>query len=98
MIAGAWICLLSPLAAAVLITLAGQGLLRRAAGYLATLSCFVAFGGAVASLVGLLGRDAEEREVVSVAWTWLSAGSYRSNLEILVDPLSVFMMLVVSGV
>jgi NADH-quinone oxidoreductase subunit L len=97
-ITGAWICLLSPLAAAGLITLAGERISRRAAGYLATVSCFVAFGGAVASLVGLLGRDGEERSVVSTAWTWLAGGSYRSGFEILVDPLSVFMMLVVSGV
>jgi NADH-quinone oxidoreductase subunit L len=98
MIAGAWICLLSPLAAAGLITLAGERISRRAAGYLATLSCFVAFGGAVASFIGLLARDGEDRNVVSTAWTWLAGGSYRSGLEILVDPLSVFMMLVVSGV
>jgi NADH-quinone oxidoreductase subunit L len=98
MITGAWICLLSPLAAAGLITLAGERISRRAAGYLATLSCFVAFGGAVASFIGLLGREGEERDVVSTAWTWLAGGSYRSGLEILVDPLSIFMMLVVSGV
>jgi NADH-quinone oxidoreductase subunit L len=98
LITGAWICLLSPLAAAALITLAGERISRRVAGYLATLSCFVAFGGAVASFIGLLGRDGEERSVVSTAWTWLAGGSYRSGLEILVDPLSIFMMLVVSGV
>jgi NADH-quinone oxidoreductase subunit L len=95
---GAWICLLSPLAATGLITLGGERISRRAAGYLATLSCFVAFGGAVASFIGLLGREGEERDVVSTAWTWLAGGSYRSGLEILVDPLSIFMMLVVSGV
>ena len=44
MIYGAWICLLSPLAAAGLITLTGERISRRTAGYLATLSCFVAFG------------------------------------------------------
>ncbi|TML00607.1 MAG: NADH-quinone oxidoreductase subunit L [Actinobacteria bacterium] len=98
MIYGAWICLLSPLAAAGLITLGGQRLTRRAAGYLATLSCFVAFGGALATFIGLLGRDGSQRQVVSTAWLWLTAGSYRSGLEVLIDPLSVFMMLVVAGV
>jgi NADH-quinone oxidoreductase subunit L len=98
MIYGAWICLLSPLAAAGLITVAGERISRRGAGYLATLSCFVAFGGAVASFVGLLGRPPEQREVVSTAWTWITGGSYRSGFEILIDPLSVFMMLIVSGV
>jgi NADH-quinone oxidoreductase subunit L len=98
MVWGAWICLLSPLAAACLITLGGVRLSRRAAGYLATAACFVAFGGAVASFIGLLVRDGSQREVVSTAWTWITGGSYRSGLEVLIDPLSVFMMLIVSGV
>src|SRR6476619_5401176 len=98
MVWGAWICLLSPLVAACLITLGGTRLSRRAAGYLATASCFVAFGGALASFIGLLGRDASQREIVSTAWTWITGGSYQSGLEVLIDPLSVFMMLIVSGV
>src|SRR3954454_4017225 len=98
MIYGAWICLLSPLAAAGLITIAGERISRRGAGYLATLSCFVAFGGAVASFLGLLGRPPEQRAVVSTAWTWITGGSYHSGFEVLIDPLSVFMMLIVSGV
>ena len=98
MVYGSWICLLSPLAAAVLITLAGGRLTRRGAGYLATLSCFVSFGAAVAVFVSLLGRDAEQRSVLSTAWIWITGGTYRSGLAVLIDPLSVMMMLVVSGV
>src|SRR5438128_7345720 len=98
MIYGAWICLLSPLAAAALITMAGERISRRGAGYLATLSCFVAFGGAIASFVGLLERDGSQRTVVSTAWTWISGGSYRSGFAVMIDPLSVFMMLIVAGV
>jgi len=95
---GAWICLLSPLAAAGLITLGGERISRRGAGYLATLSCFVAFAGAVTSFVGLLGRDGGQRTVVSTAWTWITGGSYRSGFALMIDPLSVFMMLIVAGV
>jgi NADH-quinone oxidoreductase subunit L len=95
---GAWICLLAPLAAAALITLAGGRLSRRGAGYLSTFSCFVAFGGALTTFIVLLGRDPSQRTAVSTAWTWISGGSYRSGFEVLIDPLSVFMMLVVSGV
>jgi NADH-quinone oxidoreductase subunit L len=98
MIAGAWICLLAPLVSTGVIALGGGRLSRRTAGYVATLSCFVAFGAALASFIGLLGRDGSQREVVSTAWTWITGGSYRSGLELLIDPLSVFMMLVVSGV
>jgi NADH-quinone oxidoreductase subunit L len=98
MIYGSWICLLSPLAAAGLITVAGGRITRRGAGYLATLSCFVSFGGAVAAFVSLLGRNAEQRSVLSIAWIWITGGTYRSSLSLLIDPLSVMMMLIVSGV
>jgi NADH-quinone oxidoreductase subunit L len=94
----AWVCLLSPLAAALVITLLGTRLTRRAAGYLATLSTSVSFGAALVAFVALLSRDAEERRVETTAWTWLRARDFDVGLSLLVDPLSVFMMLVVSGV
>jgi NADH-quinone oxidoreductase subunit L len=98
MAAGAWVCLLAPLAGAVVITLLGGGISRRTAGYLATLSVFVAFGGAVVAFVDMLGRSTEERAELSTAYTWLAAGPFEVGLQVLVDPLSVFMMLIVSGV
>jgi NADH-quinone oxidoreductase subunit L len=98
MIAGAWICLLAPLASAVVITAGGTRLSRVAAGSIATTACFVAFGGALASFIGLLGRNASDRHHLSTAWIWIQGGSYRSGLSVLVDPLSVMMMLIVAGV
>src|SRR5207247_2948108 len=38
------------------------------------------------------------RVAVSTAWTWISGGSYHSGFEVMIDPLSVFLMLVVAGV
>jgi NADH-quinone oxidoreductase subunit L len=98
MIATAWICLLSPLAAAALITLGGKRITRRQAGYLATTSVLASFAAALITFFRLLDDPAEERSHVSTLWTWLSAGDFEVGLSILVDPLSVFMMLVVSGV
>ena len=98
MISAAWVCLASPLAAALLITLAGTRLPRRAAGYVATGSTLISFVAALVAFFSLLGERAEERAHFSTAWTWLSAGGFEVGLEILVDPLAVFMMLVVSGV
>jgi NADH-quinone oxidoreductase subunit L len=98
MVWGAWICLLSPLVAAGLITLGGQRLSRRASGWIATAACFVAFAGAVASFVGLLTHSASDRQFISTAWTWITGGSYQSGLSVIIDPLSTFMMLVVAGV
>jgi NADH-quinone oxidoreductase subunit L len=98
MTTAAWICLLSPLAAALAITLAGTSISRRAAGYIATASVGVSFVAALITLIALTDRAEEERSEVSTLWTWLTAGDLEIELSVLVDPLSVFMMLVVSGV
>ncbi len=95
---GGWVCLLAPLAGALAIVLAGTRITRRHAGWIATLSVFVAFAGALASLVDLLGHDPEERTHLSTAYTWLQVAGFQADMSILVDPLSVTMMLVVSGV
>jgi NADH-quinone oxidoreductase subunit L len=96
--AAAWVCLFSPLAGALLITLSGTRISRRVAGYLSTLSVAVSFVAAVVAFFALHSRSEEDRVVTSEAWTWLAAGDFRVPLDILIDPLSVFMMLVVAGV
>ena len=98
MIAAAWICLFAPLGAAIAITLLGQRLTRRGAGYLATTSVGVSFITALVSFAALLGESPDDRSHPSTLWHWLTAGPYHFNLRILVDPLSTFMMLVVAGV
>jgi NADH-quinone oxidoreductase subunit L len=98
MIAGAWICLLSPLVGALTITGAGGRISRRAAGWIATLATFAAFGGALIAFFGLWASDSADREQVSTAYTWLAAGDFEVQMQILLDTLSSTMMLVVSGV
>jgi NADH-quinone oxidoreductase subunit L len=98
MVVAAWICLLMPLGAALAITLAGGRLTRRGAGYLATASVGGSFVAAVVTFALLLGHSPENRSHPSTLWRWLTAGDFHVGLRILVDPLSVFMMLVVSGV
>src|SRR5204862_3481325 len=97
MIGGAWLCLAAPLAGALLITLCGTRIPRRAAGWLSTASVFVAFAGAVWSFFGLRSHGSEHGSV-STAWTWLEAGNFKVGMSVLVDPLSTMMMLIVSGV
>ena len=98
MIAGAWVCLVSPLAGAVAITLAGGRISRRTAGWISTLTTFVAFGGALVAFFGLWAADPADREQVSTAYTWLESGDFQVQLGILLDTLSSTMMLIVSGV
>ena len=95
---GAWVCLLSPLVGAVAITLAGGRISRRTAGWISTLTTFVAFGGALVAFFGLWAADPADREQVSTAYTWLESGDFQVELQILLDTLSSTMMLIVSGV
>ena len=46
-----------------------------------------------APLAGHTGRGE-----ITTAWTWLAAGHFNVGLQLLVDPLSTMMMLIVSGV
>jgi NADH-quinone oxidoreductase subunit L len=98
LIPAAWTCLLAPLGAALAITFAGNRITRRGAGYLATFSVGVSFVAAVVAFFELLGDSPEHRYHPSTLWSWLTAGQYDFGLRIVVDPLSVFMMLVVAGV
>jgi NADH-quinone oxidoreductase subunit L len=95
-IGGAWLCLFAPLGGTLAITLAGTRISRRAAGWLSTVSVFIAFAGAVWAFFGLRSHGSEHG-VSSTAWTWLQSGNFKVGLEILVDPLSTMMMLIVSG-
>ena len=94
---GAWICLFAPLAGTLLIALGGTRIPRRTAAWLSTTSVFVAFAGAVWSFLGLRAHGSEHG-TVSTAWTWLESGNFKVGLQVLVDPLSTMMMLVVAGV
>ncbi len=97
MAGGAWLCLLAPLAATILILLGGTRISRSAAAWLSTGSVFVAFAGAVWAFLALRSQAGHEG-TVSTAWTWLQAGGFRPGMSVLVDPLSSMMMLIVSGV
>jgi NADH-quinone oxidoreductase subunit L len=97
LIGGAWLCLFAPLGGALAITAAGTRISRRAAGWVATAGVFIAFAGAVWAFFGLRSHGSEHG-AVSTAWTWLQSGSFKVGLEVLVDPLSTMMMLIVSGV
>jgi NADH-quinone oxidoreductase subunit L len=97
MAAAGWLCLLAPLAGTIVILLGGTRLPRRAAGWISTASVAVAFGGAVWAFFALRSRSGHVG-TISTAWTWLASGNFQAGLEVLVDPLSTMMMLIVTGV
>jgi NADH-quinone oxidoreductase subunit L len=96
--AAAWICLGLPLAAAVAITGAGTRISRRAAAYLSVLTTKGAFIAAIVAFVSELEHTPKHRIHTTTSWTWLSAGPYHFGLTLLTDPLSLMMMLIVTGV
>jgi NADH-quinone oxidoreductase subunit L len=97
MTGGAWLCLLAPLVGTILILLGGSWLPRKFAAWTATTSVFVAFAGAVWAFLGVRDSSGHHGEVTT-AWTWLQSGHFSVGLQLLVDPLSTMMMLIVSGV
>ena len=71
MTGGAWLCLLAPLGATIAITLCGTRIPRVAAAWIATVSCFVAFGGAIWAFFSLRNQSGHHGEITT-AWTLLA--------------------------
>jgi NADH-quinone oxidoreductase subunit L len=93
-----WLILLCPLVGNVVIALGFRRWPGRSAGWLATLAIALSFAFSVAAFIALLGRSPEHRQVTSSLWNYAVSAGLDAKLSILVDPLSVFMALVVSGV
>jgi NADH-quinone oxidoreductase subunit L len=94
----AWLVLILPLAGSLISALGFRILPTRAAGIVGTVAIAGAFACAIGVLLKLQDLDAEHRQVVFVAWDYAKTAGVDAKLSILIDPLSVFMMLVVTGV
>jgi NADH-quinone oxidoreductase subunit L len=93
-----WLVLLCPIAGSAVIGLGFRRLRGTSAGWIATLAIALSFACSVGALISLTGRGGGHREVTSTLWNYAVTGGLDAKLSILVDPLSVFMILVVSGV
>jgi NADH-quinone oxidoreductase subunit L len=94
----AWLVLLFPLVGSIVCALSFKLVPARVAGVIGTLSVFLAFLCGVAALVNLLGDSPEARHHASSLYDYASAAGLDIKLGIYVDPLSLFMVLIVSGV
>jgi len=94
----AWIVLLCPLVGTILIGGSFKVLKGRTAGVIGTAVIGLAFAFAIATLISLLGHGPQQRELTSSVWDYARTLNIDARMSILVDPLSVFMMLVVTGV
>jgi NADH-quinone oxidoreductase subunit L len=93
-----WLILLCPLVGTAVIALGYRSLPGRSAGWLATLAIALSFACSVVVFVKLLGQSPDHRQYTSSLWNYGVSVGVDARMSILVDPLSVFMALVVSGV
>jgi NADH-quinone oxidoreductase subunit L len=96
--AWSWLVLLFPLLGSITIALGFRALPAKVAGAIGTAAIGLAFVCGVAALISLLGEEPEARHHASSLWDYASVAGLDVKLGIFVDPLSVFMVLVVSGV
>jgi NADH-quinone oxidoreductase subunit L len=96
--AWAWVVLLLPLLGSIGIALGFKMLPANAAGAIGTASIGLAFLCGVAALIHLLGEAPDARHHASSLWDYASVAGLKIKLGIYLDPLSTFMVLVVTGV
>jgi len=93
-----WLVLLCPIVGTAVIGFGYSRLPGRSPGWIATAAIGLSFAFAIAMLVALLDRSPAHRQLTSSLWDYANSVGVDARLQILVDPLSVFMVLVVSGV
>ena len=93
-----WLIPALPAFGAVVLLLFGKRIGEPRAGWIATTTMGLAFVGSIVAFAVLVGRDADQREQVRTLWTWFQSGGFVVKMGFLVDPLSVTMILFVTGV
>jgi NADH-quinone oxidoreductase subunit L len=93
-----WLVLLFPLGGTVLIALTFRALPSKLHGWIGTLAIALSFLAAIGALIRLQDLGEEERQVTTLAWDYADTVGVDAQLSLLLDPLSIFMALVVSGV
>ena len=95
----AWLVLAFPLAGSIVIALGWRALPGRTAGWIGSAAIGLAFVSAIGALIDLQSQPAGRRgTLTSSLWDYVDTAGVDVKLGILVDPLAVFMALVVSGV
>ncbi|MFI4993779.1 MAG: NADH-quinone oxidoreductase subunit L [Solirubrobacterales bacterium] len=93
-----WLVLLFPLLGTLIIAFGYRRLPGNTAGVIGTGAIGLAFLAALGALISLQGHAPAHRQLTSSLWDYAKTVGIDAQLQILVDPLSVFMILVVTGV
>lgn len=95
----AWLILFLPLLGFIGLSFFGDKIPKKQAGLVGCATVGLSFLVTLAVLGKLLGLAPEKRlGHVETLYQWMSSGSFKLDLAILIDPLSVFMFLIVTGV
>ncbi len=94
----AWLVLIFPLAGSIVIGLGYRRWSGRTAGLIGTGAIALSFASAIGAFSVMLGEPEDARQLTSTAWDYATSVGLDIQLGILVDPLSVVMCLIVSGV
>jgi NADH-quinone oxidoreductase subunit L len=93
-----WLVLAFPLAGLLVISLGWRALPGKLPGYIGSATIGLSFLASIGALVDLQDRPEDSRRLVDSAYTYAATSGFHADLAIFVDPLAVFMCLVVSGV
>jgi NADH-quinone oxidoreductase subunit L len=93
-----WLILAFPVVGMLVISFGWRTLGGRTPGWIASAAIGLSFLASIGALVELQDRPEDARSLVDGAFTYAATADFDVDLAILVDPLSVFMCLVVSGV
>ena len=98
MLDSVWLLFAFPALGALIILFLGPRLSLRVVGWIASAAVLAAFGVAVALFFGINALPAEEQSVTITWWQWMTIANFHIPAAMLIDPLSVLMALVVTGV
>jgi NADH-quinone oxidoreductase subunit L len=93
-----WLIPAFPAFGAVVLLLFGKRIGEPRSGWIATSMMGLSFVGSVVAFAVLLSRHSQDRAQVRTIWTWFQSGGFVVKMGFLVDPLSVTMILFVTGV
>jgi NADH-quinone oxidoreductase subunit L len=87
-----------PLLGALVLLLFGRKLGEPWAGIVATTMVAGSFAAGVVTYAGLLAEDGEQRQFLFHLFDWMPVGNFQVDVGFLVDPLSITMVLFITGI
>ncbi len=90
--------LIFPLLGFLVNGLIGKRLGNKAVGWIANSAVFISFALVVYIFIQLLSMAPDSRLITDTVYTWINSGSLTVDFKLMIDPLTIVMLLVVTGV